>query len=188
MVMSQPPWSAPSGAGKGANELLDPADAALWGEAEEPIELLHDGQVLEAILAFRQVLKRSARNPYAFHHLGIALFETGELEAARDAYRAALAIAPRYHGARVHLSHVLRMTHDVRGAIEQAEIARKQRPEDPDVWHALGMAHAQRGDREAARRWLEAYLSSSPEVEVAAEVRAVLEQLGPAPEDDGDEG
>ena len=170
-----------------AQQPLDPVDAAHWAEVEEPVELLHDGQVLEAIIALRAVVKASSRNPYAFHHLGIALFESGELEAARDAYRAALAISPSYHGARVHLSHVLRMTHDVRGAIEQAELARKQRPEDPDTWHALGMAHAQRGDREAARRWLEAYLSSSPEFEVAAEVRAALEQLGPRPDDDAED-
>ena len=57
---------------------------------------------------------------------------------------------------------------------------------DPDFfdgWHALGMAHAQRGDKESARKYLEAYLGSNPEVEVAAEVRAVLGQMGRAEEE-----
>jgi Flp pilus assembly protein TadD len=162
-------------------------DAKHWEEVEEATELLHEGQPVEAIVALREVVKKNPRNPYAFHTLGIALFETGELEAARDAYRAALAISPEYLGARVHLSHVLRMTRDVRGAIEQGEIARRQAPDDPEVWHALGMAHAQRGDKEAARQLLEAYLRSNPEFEVGMEVRAVLHQLGPQVERDDEE-
>ncbi|MEO7097583.1 MAG: tetratricopeptide repeat protein [Polyangiales bacterium] len=143
---------------------------------------MHDGQPIEAIVALRAVIKANPRNAYAFHYLGVALFETSELEAARDAYRAALAVAPQYLGARVHLSHVLRMLRDVRGAVEQGEIAKRQAPTDPEVWHALGMAHAQRGDKEMARHMLEAYLRSSPEFEVGMEVRAILSQLGPAPE------
>lgn len=168
---------------------LDPVDAKHWEEVEDAAEILHDGRPLEAIVALRAVLKQSPRNPYAFHWLGVALFETGELEAARDAYRAAVALAPKYLGARVHLSHVLRMLHDVRGAIEQGEIARQQAPQDPEIWHALGMAHAQRGDKEMARKLLEAYLHSSPEFEVGLEVRSILAQLGPGkpPDEEDDE-
>lgn len=162
----------------------DPVDAKHWEEVEGAVELIHDQQIVEAIYALRDVVKTSPRNPYAFHWLGVALFESSELEAARDAYRAALALAPQYIGARIHLSHVLRMLGDVRGALEQAELARRQTPDDPDVWHALGLAHAQRGDKEAARRWLELYLSKgSPEVEVQMEVRGILNRLGPAPTD-----
>jgi Flp pilus assembly protein TadD len=166
---------------------LDPIDAKHWGEVEDAVELIHDQQVVEAILALREVLGRSPKNPYAYHWLGVALFESAELEASRDAYRAALALSPRFLGARIHLSHVLRMLKDVRGALEQAEIARRQAPEDPDVWHALGIAHAQRGDKEVARRWLEAYLAKgTPEFEVQAEVRAILDQLGPPPRREDD--
>jgi len=88
----------------------------------------------------------------------------------------------------VHLSHVLRMLRDVRGAIEQGEIAKRQAPTDAEVWHALGMAHAQRGDKEMARTMLEAYLRSGPEFEVGMEVRAILQQLGPAPEPSDEDG
>jgi len=165
-------------------DAIDPEDAAHWAAVEDAVEFLHDGQLMPALEALRDAAKSSPKNPYAFHFMGVALFEAGELEAARDAYRAAVALAPKYLGARIHLSHVLRMLRDVRGAIEQAEIARHQAPTDPEVWHALGMAHAQRGDKESARKYLEAYLSSSPELEVAAEVRAVLMQLGPPPRED----
>jgi len=165
-------------------EPVDPVDAANWEKVEEAAELLHEQQPVEAIIELRRVIKESPRNPYAFHLLGIALFETSELDAARDAYRAALALSPQYLGARVHLSHVLRMLRDLRGAIEQAEIAQRQAPNDPEVWHALGLAHAQRGDKESARRFLEAYLGSNPDFEVALEVRGILQQLGPPPKDD----
>ena len=164
---------------------LDPIDAKNWGEVEEAVELLHaDQQPIEAIVELRRVVNDSPRNPYAFHFLGVALFEAGELEAARDAYRAAVALAPKYLGARVHLSHVLRMLHDVRGALEMGEAAHRQAPDDPEVWHALGMAHAQRGDKVAARGYLEAYLASHPEAEVVLEVRAVLKAIGPPPSED----
>lgn len=160
---------------------LDPVDARYWGEVEDAVEMIHDEHLVEAILALRKVVQASPKNPYAFHWLGVALFESGELEASRDAYRAALALSPKYLGARVHLSHVLRMLSDVRGALEQGEIARRQAPEDPDVWHALGMAHAQRGEADVARKWLELYLvKGNPEFEVSAEVRAVLDRLGPS--------
>jgi Flp pilus assembly protein TadD len=164
----------------------DPLDERHWEEVEEAVELLQEDRPIEAILELRRVLAASPRNPYAFHHLGVALFETAELEASRDAYRAAVAIAPGYLGARLHLSHVLRQLGDLRGAIEQAEQARRQAPEDPETWHALGLAHAGRGDKQAARRWLEAYLRSNPEFEVSLEVRAALERLGPAPRSDED--
>lgn len=164
----------------------DPLDTRYWEEVEEAVELLQEERPIEAILELRRVLAASPRNPYGFHYLGVALYETDELEASRDAYRAAVAIAPGYRGARLHLSHVLRQLCDLRGAIEQAETARRQAPDDPETWHALGLAHAARGDKPAARRWLEAFLRSSPEFEVSIEVRAALERLGPPPADEDD--
>ncbi len=166
---------------------VDQRDAKHWGEVEDAVELIHDEQVVEAIYALREVIQRSPKNPYAYHWLGVALFESSELEAARDAYRAALSLSPEYKGARIHLSHVLRMLGDVRGALESAEAARRQDPTDPDVWHALGVAHAQRGDKEVARRWLEAYLAKgNPEVEVQMEVRGILNRLGDPPKREDD--
>jgi Flp pilus assembly protein TadD len=161
-----------------APEPVDPIDAQHWAEVEDAVELIHDEQLEPAILALRDVVSANPRNPYGFYWLGIALFEASQLEAARDAYRAALALAPRYLGARIHLSHVLRMLGDVRGALEQGEIARRQSPEDPEVWHALGVAHAQRGDVDVAVQYLEGYLAKgSPEFEVQLEVRAILDRL-----------
>jgi tetratricopeptide (TPR) repeat protein len=164
----------------GTNE----ADAKHWDEVEEAAELLHEEQFQEALYALRDIIKASPRNTYAYYFLGVALFETAEPEAARDAYRAALRLSPGYLGARVALAHVLRMLGDIRGAIAEAEDALRRNPTDGDALHAAGLAHAARGDNEAARRYLNAFLASNPEFEAATEVRAILDTLEPEPDDD----
>lgn len=151
--------------------------AAHWDDVEEAVELLHDERFQDALYALRDVIRKSPTNPYAYHFLGVALFETAQAEPARDAYRAALRLAPNYLGARVALSHVLRMLGDLRGAITEAEEALRRHAGDSDALHAAGLAHAARGDNHAARRYLTAFLASNPEFEVATEVRAILETL-----------
>jgi tetratricopeptide (TPR) repeat protein len=152
----------------------DRADTAHWEAVEEATELLHEERYKEALYALRDVIKDDPKNPYAYHFLGIALFETSRIEAARDAYRAAVKLAPDYIGSRVSLSHVLRILGDVLGAIAEAEEALRRHPEDGDAMHAAGLAHAARGDKQAARHYLEAFLATGPELETATEVRAIL--------------
>lgn len=153
-------------------------DARFWGEVEEAAELVHDDQPLAALVELRKVVATSPKNPYAYHWMGVALYEAGQLEPARDAYRAALTLSPQYLGARIHLSHTLRQLGDARGAVQEAEAARRQAPEDPEVWHALGLSLLARGDKDGARRWLMAFLDSTPELEVSLEVRALMKQHG----------
>jgi tetratricopeptide (TPR) repeat protein len=157
-------------------------DSAHWSAVEEATELLHEERFQDALYLLRDVIKADRANPYAYYFLGIALFETAQLEAARDAYRAAVRLAPTYLGARVSLSHVLRMLGDVRGAIAEAEEVLRRHPGAADALHAAGLAHAARGDDHAARRYLEAYLATQPEFEAASEVRAILETLEGATE------
>jgi tetratricopeptide (TPR) repeat protein len=152
-------------------------DRADWDAVEQATELIQGGLFREALYQLRDVAKSTPRNPYAFHFMGVALFETGQIEASRDAFRAALRIWPDYIGARVALAQTLRILGDVRGAIEQAEIALRRHPDDADALYAAGLAHAARGDREAAKRRLDAFLATNPELEAAAEARAVLENL-----------
>lgn len=156
----------------------DARDAAHWDAVEEAAELLQEERYADALVALREVLRADPRNPYAYHYLGVAFFETAQREAARDAYRAALRLSPSYLGARIGLSHTLRILGDIEGALREAKEAQRRFPKDADAMHAAGLAHAARGDREAARRNLQGFLASSPEFEAATEVRAVLEMLG----------
>jgi tetratricopeptide (TPR) repeat protein len=161
------------------NDTPPDRNASHWEEVEDATELLHDERFQDALYALRDVIKANPSNPYAYYFLGVALFETAQAEAARDAYRAAVRLAPDYLGARIALSHVLRMLGDLRGAIAEAEEAMKRHPSDADALHAAGVAHAARGDKHTARRYLEAFLASNPEFEVATEVRAILQTLEP---------
>jgi Flp pilus assembly protein TadD len=152
-------------------------DAAWWDEVEEATELLHEERFDDALLALRTVAIKNPRNPYAYYFLGIALFEVGEMEPARDAYRACLKLAPTHLGARVALCHVLRQLGDLRGALREGLAALAQAPGDSDVLHAIGLAYYARGDKASAKKYLDAFLASKPEFEVATEVRAMLSSL-----------
>ncbi len=126
------------------------------------------------MVELRRVLQADPKNAYAYNFLGVAFFEVGELEAARDAYAASLRLSPSYLGARVALGHVLRALGDSRGALREGLSALSQAPGDPDALYAVGLAYRARGDDAAAVKYLEAFLATGPEFEVAVETRALL--------------
>jgi Flp pilus assembly protein TadD len=155
----------------------DVADHAYWGAVEEATEMLHEERFHEALATLRDVVKQDPKNPYAYYFLGVGLYEVGELEAARDAYRACVRVAPEHRGARVNLSHVLRELGDTREAIKEGTQALSLSPGDGDALYAVGMAYMARGENAAARKYLEAFLDARPEFEVATEVRGMLAEL-----------
>lgn len=159
----------------------DAIDHAHWDAVEEVSELVHEQRFREALVLLKEILQKDARNPYALYLLGVALYESGQLEPARDAYRACLKVAPAHLGARVALTHVLCALGDARGAVEQGSAALAQAPGDAEVLYALGMAHFARGDEASARRFLHAFLEAGAEIELAEEVRALLERMGDRP-------
>jgi tetratricopeptide (TPR) repeat protein len=162
----------------------DAADVARWEAVEEATELLQEQRYGDALLALRAVIGADAKNAYAYNYLGVAFFETENLEAARDAYRAAVTLAPDYLGARVALSHVLRKLGDLEGALDQAKEALRRFPKDGEAMHAAGLAYAARGSRAQARKHLESFLSTNPEFEAQTEVRGILEMLGIGDDDE----
>ena len=160
----------------------DGKDAAHWEAVDEAVELLHEERYREALELLRDIVKNDATNPYAFFFMGQAFYEVGEIEPARDAYRAALDRAPAHLGARIALTHVERKLGRHREAIKEGMIALEQAPTDGDALYAVGLAYAARGDEAAARRYLEAFLRSKPELETRLEVEALLGQMsGGAP-------
>jgi Flp pilus assembly protein TadD len=149
-----------------------------WSAVEEATELLHEQRFREAMVELRRVLQADPKNPYAYYFLGIAFFEVGEIEPARDAYASCLKVAPAHLGARVALCHVLRMLGDVRGSIREGMAALSRAPGDAEALYAVGLAYHARGDEAAARNYLEAFLATGPEFEVAVETRALLGTIG----------
>lgn len=159
----------------------DGLDAAQWDAVEEAVELLHEERFHEALTALRAVLSADPKNPYAFFFLAQAFYEVGEMEPARDAYRAALALAPKHLGARIALTHVERKLGRHREAIKEGMTALEQAPTDADALYAVGLAYAARGDEAAARKYLEAFLAANPELETRLEVEALLAAMPGGP-------
>lgn len=155
-------------------------DAAHWEAVEEAVELLHEERYREALEVLREVLKADPKNAYAFFFLGQAFYEVGEMEPARDAYRACVTLAPQHLGARIALTHVERKLGRHREAIKEGMIACELAPMDGDALYAVGLAYAARGDNAAARRYLEAFLKAQPELETRLEVEALLATMDPA--------
>jgi Flp pilus assembly protein TadD len=152
-------------------------DAEHWSAVEEATEVLLDGDPKQALVLLRGVLEADPKNPYALHYTGVAMFELKKYEPARDAYRAAVTMAPNYLAARVGLSQSLRMAGDASGAYVAAEEALERFPDDPELLYAGGLALAALGRRKKARAMLQRFLASGPELEAQLEARGVIEML-----------
>lgn len=159
-------------------------DARHWDAVEEATELILEQRFEEALVRLRDVVRKDPSNPYAYHYIGQALEELRQLEPARDAYAAAVKLAPEYLGARVALSHTLRRLGDLRGALREAEEALSRFPKDAAALHAAGLAHAAMGKRARARDNLALALETHPEMEDQLELRSILEMLGLGPDDE----
>ncbi|MBL8613262.1 MAG: tetratricopeptide repeat protein [Myxococcales bacterium] len=155
----------------------DPKDAERWEAVEEATELLAEERYNEALAELKKALDRDPKNAYAYYYTGVAMFEVGEMEPARDAYRAALTVAPRHLGARVALSHVLRKIGDYKAAIREGLVALEQAPTDGDAIYAVGMAYYSRGELGEAERYLSAFLATRPEFEIKVEVEALIARI-----------
>lgn len=159
-------------------------DERHWEAIEEASELVAEGDLEAGLAELKRAIEKDPNNPYAYNLLGNTLFELKQLEPARDAFHAAVLVSPDFLGARVSLAHVHHALRNFEEAERQARIALERFPKDGDARHALGMALAARGKRGEARKNLEGFLASNPELEAATEVRSILEMLGLGEEGD----
>jgi len=156
---------------------------AHWEAVEEATELLNEERYIDALRLLKEVVQADPKNGYAFYFSGMALFECGEIQPARDAYRACLRVYPKHLGARIGLAHAERQLGNTREAIKEALIALEQAPHDGDALYAAGIAYHARGEKTSARRYLQAFLETRPELEVKIEVDHILEQMSDSAND-----
>ncbi len=157
-------------------------DGARWDAVEEATELLVEGEHQRVLEVLKDVIAQDAGNAYAYHYLGTALFELERYDAARDAFRAAVLVSNEYLGARVGLVHALRMMGEGDEAVTEANVALGMFPDDSEALFALGLAQAAAGQRSAAARTLERFLTTTPEVEVQLDTLGIIDLLRQAPE------
>ncbi len=98
----------------------------------------------------------------------------GGLEALKS-YIEALRLAPEYVGAMIGAGQTLRMMGEYDRAIRMGQRVLQKDQDDGDALLLVGTAHFQRGENQAAKRYLEHYLETGPELEVALEVEGMLQ-------------
>ncbi len=157
--------------------MADERDSEKWDAAEEGAELMREGDLEAAVRALEAVVLADPHNEYGFFFLGGAHFEAGRFDKAMAAYVRALEIAPGYVGAMTSLAHSLRMLGRHDEAIRVARQVLARAPEDGEALHVLGLSHYARGDRAAALGYLERFLATRPEIEVAQELHGLIQVL-----------
>jgi len=156
---------------------VDEAQSERWGVAEEGIELLHSGELDAAIDELLRVVREHPHNEYAYHFLGHAYFQKHAFAEALKSYVEALKLAPQYIGAMVGAGQALRMMGEYDRAIRMGHSVIRVHPDDADALFLVGAAHFQKGENEPAKRYLERYLETNPELEVALEVEGMLQVI-----------
>ncbi len=154
---------------------MEDAQSKRWEAAEEGMERLHVGEVDQAVTELLRVTNEDPDNEYAFHFLGHAYFEKEAYPEALKSYIEALRLAPEYVGAMIGAGQTLRMMGEYERAIRMGQRVLQKDQDDGDALFLVGAAHFQRGENQAAKRYLERYLETGQELEVALEVEGMLQ-------------
>ncbi len=156
---------------------MNAIESARWEAVEEGMELLHGGDIDRAIDELLRVSRLDPKNEYAFHFLGHAYFEKQAYREALKSYVEALSLAPDYVGAMVGAGQALRMLGEYDKAIRMGQRVLQKREDDSDGLFLVGASHFQKGENQAAKRYLERFLQTDPELEVALEVEGMLQVI-----------
>jgi tetratricopeptide (TPR) repeat protein len=162
-----------------------------WDEVEEAVELLSVGDTGEAVELLEALIVTNPANELAHTYLGNAYFEQERFDDALRCYVKALELAPRFVGAMVGAGQALRFLGQHDKALRIAREALKVKSDDPDALYLAGCVCFQRGEKYAASTYLEKFLETGPEIEVALEVQGMLRvlrgEVGPAVDEDSNE-
>ncbi len=159
-----------------------------WEAAQEGAERLREGDVEGAIDELERLVIEQPDNEYGYFFLGSAHFEEGNLDKAMKAFVVALERAPTYVGAMVHLGHTLRLLGRYDQALRMGQQVLARDEHDGDALYLMALTHYAVGNGAAAKTYLERFLATGPEVEVAQEAHGLLEILAGKiePEDEPD--
>jgi tetratricopeptide (TPR) repeat protein len=154
-----------------------------WDAAQEGAELVREGEYARAVFVLSDLIARDPDNEYGYYYLGCAHYELEQFDKALKAYVKALELVPTYLGAMVHAGHTLRMLGRYNEAIRMANEVLARAPGDSDALFLIGAASFARGDNARAKEFLERFLHTNPELEIATEVEGMLQvirnKLGP---------
>jgi tetratricopeptide (TPR) repeat protein len=133
----------------------------------------------QAVESYRQVLALVPDWIDAHINLGVALYQLGQVEEAREEFVAAVELDPLSGISRYNLGCVLEEEGRIDEAIDHLRRAARAMPGHADVHFNLALAYEKHGEREFARtEWL-AYLRHAPNGLWADQARAHLKKLSP---------
>jgi len=150
---------------------------AHWDAAQDGAELLREGEHEQAVSVLSELIQREPENEYGYFFLGSAYYELEQYDRALKCYVKALELTPTYVGAMVHAAHSLRMMGRYPEAIRMANQVLVRAPHDSDALFVVGACSFARGDDAKARDFLERFLQTNPELEVATEVEGMLQVI-----------
>ena len=131
----------------------------------------------QAVESYRQALELAPEWVDAHINLGVALYQMGRVEEARDEFAAAVRLDPLSGISRYNLGCVLEEQGNIDEAIGHLRRAARAMPAHADVHFNLALAYEKRGERRLARlEWI-TYLRHAPSGPWADQARAHLKQL-----------
>jgi tetratricopeptide (TPR) repeat protein len=133
----------------------------------------------QAVECYREVLSLAPEWIDAHINLGVALYQLGRVEEARDQFAAAVQLDPLSGISRYNLGCVLEEQGHIDEAIDHLRRAARAMPGHADVHFNLALAYEKRGERDLARSEWVAYLRHAPNGPWADQARAHLKKLSP---------
>ncbi len=155
----------------------DQRDQELWAAAEEGAELMSEGEYEAAIAELTKVVAANEQNHYALFFLGSALLEVGEAARALKAFVSALQLEPEYPGALIGAGWALHTLGRFREALRVGKQVLARKKDDPDALYLMGLCHYAMDDKAAALGYLQRFVDTRPEIEVAMEADAIIQIL-----------
>ena len=148
-----------------------------WDAAQEGAELVREGDHDRAVAVLMDLIAEQPDNEYGYYYLGCAYYELEQFDRALKCYVRALELAPTYLGAMLHTGHTLRMLGRYNEAIRMGREVLSRTAEDADALYLIGASAFARGDNAQAKDYLERFLNSQPELEVATEAEGMLQVI-----------
>lgn len=130
----------------------------------------------EAVSYYRQTLEISPDWIEAHINLGVALYQMGQVDAARDSFLRAVRLDPWNGICRYNLGCVLEEQGEIDEAIRHLRCATRVLPNHADARFNLALAYEKRGQRRLAREQWTLYLRHAPNGPWAAQARAHLKR------------
>lgn len=129
-------------------------------------KLLASKDAPRAILAFKNAIHATPRNPEAYYQLGLAYLAAGDLRSAVTGLRQAIELDPKHTAARLQLAQLMAGASDqgvLQDAQQRLQALLQDTPDDPDALHALALTELKLGDTADAMRDLDMAVAAAPQ-------------------------